>query len=154
MNEKPPISGKDIDLKQNTFIYFSEPRLYSFLDFCHHLLALWTVKEVCSLTAFFTKTFVDVPFCQVYIISNGKIDLVDGFPTAAQTTGEFSKYIDLISSSLEFQMAALQQQPYIVDLDQNQNAFKSINIHFQEIKRIILIPLVVDEKLLGLLVFR
>lgn len=153
MIEKPSITNINYEVRDRSLIYFNDPKLYGFLDFCQDIILLSTIQEVASLTAFYTKTFLDVPFCQVFIKENERFEFVDGYPTAMHACREFTTLLNSLSTKIEFKEAVLNQSAFHINITKGKASLPVLETYFQDVDTLQIIPLTVSEKVLGLLVY-
>lgn len=153
MIEKPTITNIKYEVRDRSLIYFNDPKLYGFLDFCQDIILLSTIQEVASLTAFYTKTFLDVPFCQVFIEENERFEFVDGYPTAMHACKEFTSLLNSLPSKFEFKEAVVNQSAFHINISKGKASLPVLETYFQEVDTLQIIPLTISEKVLGLLVY-
>lgn len=153
MIEKPTLTNFNYEIRDRSLIYFNDPKLYGFLDFCQDVILLATVNEIASLTAFYIKTFLDVPFCQIFIENEGKFDFLDGFPTAMHACTEFTSLLNELRSSGDFKEAVLNQAAFHISIVKSKASLPVLSTYFQDVDNLQILPLMVSEKLFGLLVF-
>lgn len=153
MIEKPTLTSINYEVRDRSLIYFNDPKLYGFLDFCQDVILLSTIQEIASLTSFYIKTFLDVPFCQVFIEKDEKFEFVDGYPTAMHSSNEFTSLLNELKTSIEFKEVVINQSAFHINIAKSKASLPALSKYFQDVNNLQIIPLMIPEKLVGLIVF-
>jgi putative nucleotidyltransferase with HDIG domain len=153
MIEKPTMTGVNLEVRHRSLFFFKDPRLYGFLDFCQDINLLSTVQEIASLTAFYTKTFLDVPFCQVFVKNKEEFDFVDGYPTAMHSSKEFTSLLNGLRSNTEFNEVIVNQSTFQMNITLSKGTLPELTKYFGNVDDLQIIPMSVFGKVLGVLVF-